>query len=77
MSSVLFMISYALNPADWRTEWFDLTTKNDPLVEAMVFAFDTHVRRAIERGLLQGYQREEESLNVLRGRIRLGDQIKR
>ena len=34
-------------------------------------------QRAIQRGLLQGYRREEDALNTVRGRIRFGDQIGR
>ena len=33
--------------------------------------------RPFERGLLQGYRREEDALNTVRGRIRFGDQIGR
>ena len=47
------------------------------LVEAMVQIFHAAVRQATGRGLLQGYRTYEETLNVVRGRIRIEDQLRR
>ena len=73
---VMFLVGYALNPADWRPSPFALTPDDD-LLEAIVPAFVLRTQEAIRRGLLQGYRTEEDSLNTVRGRIRLNDQIGR
>ncbi len=71
---VMFLISYALSPSDWRPAPFGLTPDAD-IMEAIIPAFVRRTQEAIRRGLLQGYRTEEESLNTVRGRIRLTDQI--
>ena len=73
---VMFLITYAMGPENWRRESFDLRRAAD-VVEAIAFAFAHHTRQAIHRGLLQGYRREEDALTTVRGRIRFGDQIGR
>ena len=73
---VMFLITYAMGPENWRRESFGLQRATDVL-EAVAFAFAHHTRQAIQRGLLQGYRREEDALTTVRGRIRFGDQIAR
>ena len=73
---VMFLITYAMGPKNWRRESFDLRRAADVL-EAIAFSFAHHTRQAIHRGLLQGYRREEDALTTVRGRIRFGDQIGR
>ena len=73
---VMFLITYAMGPKNWRRESFDLRRAADVL-EAITFSFAHHTRQAIHRGLLQGYRREEDALTMVRGRIRFGDQIGR
>ena len=73
---VMFLITYAMGPKNWRRESFDLKRAADVL-EAIAFSFAHHTRQAIHRGLLQGYRREEDALTTVRGRIRFGDQIGR
>ena len=73
---VMFLIAYALDPKDWRTDAFGLQ-KADGVLEAIALAFARRTQRAIQRGLLQGYRREEDALSTVRGRIRFGDQIAR
>ena len=75
MERVLFLVSYALDPKQWRNSGFDFDAA-DSLVDAVVPGFARQVRRAIERGLLQGYRREEDSSSTVRGQIRFGDQIR-
>ena len=72
---VMFLIAYALDPRRWRPDRFDLSRDADVL-EAILLAFAFHTERAIQRGLLQGYRREDAALNTVRGRIRFDDQIK-
>ena len=43
----------------------------------LVAAFASAARRAFARGLLHGYRTEEETLHTVRGRIRVGEQIRR
>ncbi len=73
---VMFLIAYSMDPKNWRRGSVELTRDEDVL-EAIVLAFAHRTRQAIQRGLLQGYRREEDALNTVRGRIRFGDQIRR
>ena len=45
------------------------------LFNDLLSVFMQNTRQAIQRGLLQGYRREDVALNTVRGRIRFGDQI--
>ena len=71
-----FMIAYAMDPKNWRRDSFELA-RDDDILEGIAFAFAHHTRQAIQRGLVQGYRREEDALNTVRGHIRFGDQIRR
>ena len=73
---VMFLIAYSMDPKNWRRDSVNLTRDEDVL-EAITLAFAHRTRQAIRRGLLQGYRREEDALNTVRGRIRFGDQIRR
>ena len=73
---VMFLMTYALDPRQWRNEAIDLAPDADVL-EAVALAFSRRTQRAIHRGLLRGYRREEEALNTVRGQIRFTDQIGR
>ena len=73
---VMFLITYSMDPRNWRKNSVQLA-RDDGILEAIVFAFTHHTRQAIHRGLLQGYRREEDALNTVRGRIRFGDQVQR
>jgi 5-methylcytosine-specific restriction enzyme subunit McrC len=72
---VLFLISYAIDPKDWQNIGFDLEQQSS-IVEAVIPAFTMHVRQALRRGILQGYQVREDALATVRGQIRFGDQIR-
>ena len=73
---VMFLITYAMDPKNWRRDPVGLT-RDDDILEAVALAFAYRTRQAIQRGLLQGYRREEDALSVVRGRIRFGDQVRR
>lgn len=73
---VLFLASYALGAFNLKPDVADLDQSTD-LVEAIVQLFRQAVRQATGRGLLQGYQTREETLNVVRGRIRIEEQLRR
>ena len=55
---VMFLIAYAIDPKEWKN-YFDLSPAPDVL-ESIIPAFVHHTRRAVQRGLLQGYRHEEE-----------------
>ncbi len=71
---ILFLLGYAKNPG-WRDETVELVEVTD-LVPALAHAFAEQTERALELGLLQGYVETEDSLTVLRGRIREQDQLR-
>ena len=73
---VMFLMTYALDPKHWRNEAIDLAPDADVL-EAVALAFSRRTQRAIHRGLLRGYRREEDALSTVRGQIRFADQIGR
>lgn len=72
---VLFMLSYAIDPASWQSTGFDFD--QDSLIEAIIPGFVRQVQAAVRPGLLQGYRTEEEALTTVRGRIRIDDQIRK
>lgn len=73
---LLFLLSYLVDPKGWRPDEVDVDEGAD-LFEAVIPAFAFHVRRALRRGVLQGYRTEEDALSVVRGRVRFDDQIRR
>jgi 5-methylcytosine-specific restriction enzyme subunit McrC len=73
---LLFLVSYALDPTRWHDQQFDLP-EDAGVLEAVIPAYISQVRRATRRGLIQGYTVHEEALPLLRGRLRFDDQIRR
>lgn len=73
---LVFLMGYARRPGFWRDDRVLLDAEAD-LPEALADAFVRLARRALEQGLLKGYQTVEETLPVLRGRIREADQLRR
>lgn len=71
---ILFLLGYAQRPG-WRDDTVAMTEVTD-LVPALAEAFVDQAERALERGLLQGYAAVDESLTVLRGRLREQDQLR-
>ena len=67
---VLFLISYSLDPKMWLKDEVAFEHR-EFLVEAVVPAFVSHVRRAFRRGVLQGYRTEEDVIPIVRGRIQI------
>ena len=72
----MFLIAYAMDPKNWWRDPFEFA-RDDDVLEAIALAFAHRTRQAIQRGLLQGYRREEDALHTVRGRVRFGDQISR
>jgi 5-methylcytosine-specific restriction enzyme subunit McrC len=73
IESVLFLVSYAIDPASWRRESVPVQAA-DSLVEALVPTFSHLVNSVLRRGLLHGYRTVDETSTTVRGRIRLADQ---
>ncbi|MDS2171340.1 restriction endonuclease [Nesterenkonia sp. CL21] len=73
---LVFMMGYAQAPDFWRDHTVAVDVEQD-LPEALAEAFGRLATRALEQGLLHGYREVEETLPVMRGRIRVGDQISR
>lgn len=76
VSRTMFLISYVLDPDSWAKRGFDFSEERS-LVEAIVPGFVKQVRLALRRGPLESYRVEEASLNTMRGRLRVGDQLRR
>ena len=71
---ILFLLGYAKKPG-WRDDTVKLAEVTD-LVPALAHAFADQAERALELGLLQGYVEIDDSLTVLRGRLREQDQLR-
>ena len=74
---LLSMACYAMDvykPQDQRLFDFE---EDETLPDTLALALVSAARRAFSRGLLHGYQRREEALHTVRGRIRFNEQIRR
>lgn len=76
INRLVFLMGYARRPDYWRDQCVHLDAAAD-LPEALAEAFVRLATRALDHGLLKGYQTVEETLPVLRGRIREADQLRR
>lgn len=73
---LVFLMGYATQPTFWLDRVVLLDTESD-LPEALAHSFTRSTLKALEQGLLQGYRTKDDSLPVLRGRIRVHDQLSR
>lgn len=76
ISRLVFLMGYARSPAFWR----DDRVRLDPefgLPEALADAFARLATKAFDQGLLKGYRTVDETLPLLRGRVREADQLRR
>ncbi|MBK8445255.1 MAG: restriction endonuclease [Micropruina sp.] len=76
INRLVLLMGYARRPNFWRDNPVRLDSDAD-LPEALADAFVRLANRALEQGLLKGYMTVEETLPVLRGRIRESDQLRR
>ena len=74
---LIFLACYAMDDFTLRLGERHYFEDADTLPDAMALSLAVAARKAFERGLLHGYSTEEESLYTVRGRIRMGDQIRR
>lgn len=76
ISRLLFLVGYSRHRHHWR----DLPVELDQdaeLPDAVAHAFGYWARKALDQGLMQGYVTVEDAVPVVRGRIRIGDQLAR
>lgn len=76
IARIVFMLGYARDPKGWGDQDVGLEQQQE-LMPALAHAFERQADRALQLGLLQGYKRIEDSLPVLRGRLREAEQLKR
>jgi 5-methylcytosine-specific restriction enzyme subunit McrC len=72
---VLFLMSFAIDPVRWQAHASDYADATD-LTEGMAAIFAHTLRRALRRGLVQGYRVLDDALMTVRGRIRFDDQLR-
>jgi 5-methylcytosine-specific restriction enzyme subunit McrC len=73
---LVFMMGFARDPSFWRDQTVLLEVEDD-LPSALAEAFRRQAARALEQGVLHGYREQDETVPVLRGRLRSSDQMKR
>lgn len=78
LSRLIFLLGYAANPGFLSPDHLDVEAEQHPdLFPALAESLARLVERALHQGVLQGYRTVDEASRVLRGRIRIGDQISR
>jgi 5-methylcytosine-specific restriction enzyme subunit McrC len=73
---LLFLMGYARSPSFWRDPTVQLDPEQD-LFSAVADAFARQAVKALGQGLLHGYRTVDDTLPVLRGRVRESEQIGR
>ncbi|MEU0739014.1 restriction endonuclease [Streptomyces sp. NPDC006134] len=74
---LFFLLGYSpVHDRSWREGEVEVAEHHN-LVPALAHAVERQMDRALRRGLLQGYKTAEESLLVLRGRLREAEQMRR
>lgn len=73
---VLFLLAYARDPSGWRTTVASFA-KSDTLLATVAWGFAAASEEALRAGPLRGYRRLDEATPVLRGRLRIGEQLAR
>lgn len=76
INRLIFLMGYASRPNVWRDDRVHLDPDAE-LPEALADAFVRLANRALDQRLLKGYMTVDETLPVLRGRIRESDQLRR
>jgi 5-methylcytosine-specific restriction enzyme subunit McrC len=71
---LMFLLAYAADQTGWKNVPADFDEASDEVV-ALASAFSWFGNVALERGPLRGYQRRDEQLDTIRGRLRFADQI--
>ena len=72
----MFLLTYARNAKGWRTSYAHFA-KAPTLLAAVTWGFAATAEQALRTGPIRGYRRLEEASSVVRGRLRLGEQLAR
>ena len=72
---LFFILSYAVDPTLWLPDRVSLA-KDDSVLEAVAPILCRSIANATRRGLLHGYQTEEDALPTVRGQVRFADQLR-
>jgi len=72
---IVFLLGYRLRGVAWQESVVPVEAA-DEIVHVLAEMFTRSVSDAIRPGLLQGYRATEEALPVVRGRIRIDEQLK-
>jgi 5-methylcytosine-specific restriction enzyme subunit McrC len=75
MSTVMFMLAYALDANHWRPLHALFSRESGPL-DAIAVAFSREIGSVLARGLLRGYAGRDDLLPTVRGRIRVAEQMR-
>lgn len=73
---IVFMLGYRVRGISWQETPVPVDAADD-VVHVLAEVFTRAVAEVVRPGLLQGYRVMEESLPVVRGRIRIDEQLKR
>ena len=73
---LLSLACYAMGGFRPQERLFDFE-ESDALPDTLAIALASAARGAFVQGLLHGYREEEEALQTVRGRIRIGEQMRR
>lgn len=73
---IVFMLGYTLRGISWRDSTVEVE-EHAEIVHVLAEVFARAVATALKPGMLQGYRTVEEALPVVRGRIRIDEQMKR
>ena len=76
ISRLMFLMGYSSRKDAWQDSEVHLAQADD-LVAAVAGAYARLVEKALAQGILQGYRAVEDALPVVRGRIRVGEQVRR
>jgi 5-methylcytosine-specific restriction enzyme subunit McrC len=73
---LMFLLSYAADPSGWKRHVVS-AAEEDELFSAVAAGFAHHALYAIEPGPIRGYRSVDDTSRVMRGRLRIADQIAR
>ncbi|MGX1223456.1 McrC family protein [Streptomyces ambofaciens] len=76
VTRLLFLLGYSSLPDRWHPEPIE-ASERDGLLPAVAYAFVRAAERGLRHGAPQGYVSVDETLPVIRGRIRYADQLRR
>ncbi|MFN0029916.1 MAG: 5-methylcytosine restriction system specificity protein McrC [Acidimicrobiales bacterium] len=75
IEQIVFLLGYATDPG-WLSGPVEFAPHHE-FVDAMADAFARQATNALQRGAIQGYRETEADLQVLRGRMREQEQLRR